>query len=112
MQLPSLSVLALATVAAFGDTASAATCIQTMLATHIVYTVVATEVSNGPGVCGGLWSNLRRFGLCSASETSCEADDRGRLVWKFTVTIGCNKGMVHSAWWEATQNKWGGISCY
>jgi hypothetical protein len=112
MQFPSLSVLALATVAAFGDTASAAAhCTQTHYQTHLTYRVVADGVSNIPGVCGGLWSNLKRFGLCSATYTSCGADSLGRLVWEFEVTIGCNKGMVHSAWWEATKNKWGGISC-
>jgi hypothetical protein len=30
---------------------------------------------------------------------------------EFTVPKTCNKGMVHSAWYEATNNKFGGITC-
>ncbi|KAH6838556.1 hypothetical protein B0I37DRAFT_409106 [Chaetomium sp. MPI-CAGE-AT-0009] len=111
MQLPSFSVFALATVAAFGDTALAATCHGIHGGVFIGYIVEASGVPDIPGVCGGLWDNLRRFGSCAVSRPSCGADSNGNLLWEFSVPIGCNPGMVHSAWWEATQNKWGGISC-
>lgn len=111
MKLPSLSVLALATVAAFGDMASAATCAPLYYRTHITYRAEAAGVSNIPGVCGGLWSNLGRFGSCTVTNAWCGADSNGDLLWEFSVPLGCNSGMVESAWWEATQNEWGGISC-
>jgi hypothetical protein len=111
MQLPSLSVFALATVAAFSGTAAAASCDITYYFTHLDYTAKASGVSNIPGVCGGLWSNLKRFGSCTVTRPSCGADSKGDLVWKFSVPIGCEPGMIHSSWWEATKNKWGGISC-
>jgi hypothetical protein len=29
----------------------------------------------------------------------------------FTVHVGCEAGMVESAWWHTTRNKWGAIRC-
>jgi hypothetical protein len=111
MQLPSLSVLILATVTAFGDTASAsAKGTQGTGAAFHKYTVKANGVPNIPGVCGGLWSNLKRFGSCTVTRAWCEGT-KGKLVWELWVPVGCNNGMIHSAWREATKNKWGSITC-
>ncbi|KAH6843225.1 hypothetical protein B0I37DRAFT_357208 [Chaetomium sp. MPI-CAGE-AT-0009] len=117
MQLPNLSVLTLASILALGGTVSAGTrCSHGEGAFHQRYVVIASGVgaSEIPAVCGGLWDNLKRFGSCTASGTFCGRDgDHGvdDLEWAFNVPHGCNPGMVHSAWWEATQNKWGSISC-
>jgi hypothetical protein len=67
-----------------------------------------------PAVCGGLWSNLRRFTECHAlAGTSCGQGSKGagHMHWQLNISLLCNAGMVHSAWWEATRNKWGAIDC-
>ncbi|KAK3291342.1 uncharacterized protein B0H64DRAFT_46262 [Chaetomium fimeti] len=116
MQLTNLPILVMATVLAFGDTASAdAWCHDSFTPLYQKYEVKATEVpaSDIPAICGGLWSNLKRFASCGATGTFCGTIDGfpTTLTWRFNAPWGCNHGMVHSAWWEATQNKWGGISC-
>jgi hypothetical protein len=81
------------------------------------YTVYANDIPNVPGVCGGLWHNIKRFSACQViSNQSCGPGEGydGRhydMIWRFGSVSICNRGMVHSAWWEATKNKWGSISC-
>lgn len=65
-----------------------------------------------PGICGGLWDNLKSFADCiGVSQSYCEARDGG-LSWGFAVGDSCNAGMIHSTWYEATKNDYGSISCY
>ncbi|WYZ45980.1 hypothetical protein EsH8_IX_000205 [Colletotrichum jinshuiense] len=105
-------------LAAFSPLASAAQCSRTQDpdpstgsgAQTYHYTVTATGVDDIPGRCGGLWDNLKRFGVCVASRTNCSGSG-GRLSWSFTATVGCNGGMVESTWWEATRNNFGSIDC-
>jgi hypothetical protein len=90
MQLPNLSVLALATVLAFGDTALAAgSCSKETNDLYQTYTVRATGVGSGKisAVCGGLWSNLRRFGSCTVTGPFCGSSsaNANKLKWKFNV---------------------------
>lgn len=77
--------------------------------------VTADNVLDVPGICGGLWDNLKRFSDCSTpSATSCgggESGVTGPLEWKFAASQYCNPGMVESTWWEATKNDFGGIEC-
>ncbi|KAF1365710.1 hypothetical protein EJ07DRAFT_83770, partial [Lizonia empirigonia] len=72
--------------------------------------VSTSGVNDIPGICGGLWDNLKRFSACTVSNPYCGGTN-GNLEWDFTVGIGCNGGDVQSTWWEATTNKFGAISC-
>ena len=78
------------------------------------YRVTAWGVPDVPGVCGGLWDNLKAFPWNCAvlADADCHAEGDGHtLKWTFTTWQACNEGMVESAWWEATQNKWGFQRC-
>ncbi|PSN74815.1 hypothetical protein BS50DRAFT_567594 [Corynespora cassiicola Philippines] len=81
--------------------------------TSISYDVWAQNVYDISGICGGLWDNLKRFGVCATpSQTYCGGIESTHILnWRFSVTIGCNEGMVHSTWWEATKNNFGSINC-
>ncbi|KAK1465478.1 hypothetical protein CCUS01_07596 [Colletotrichum cuscutae] len=70
-------------------------------------------VDDAPKVCGDLWRNLRRFSGCfAASDASCRAGtDKGELIWHFVASTFCDVGMVQSAWYEATHNKYGAAEC-
>lgn len=72
------------------------------------------KIRSIPNTCHHLWKGLKKHGACVPSSTSCgeDEDDAGVLVWKFETPIGCNKGMVHSAWYEGTSgNRHGFIRC-
>jgi hypothetical protein len=74
--------------------------------------ISASGVPDIPGVCGGLWDNMKRFADCiGISAPNCYDNGDGTLEWQFNVGVSCNAGMVESAWWEATQNQWGAIEC-
>ncbi|KAG8169928.1 hypothetical protein KVR01_000673 [Diaporthe batatas] len=67
------------------------------------------------GICGGLWAGLKRHWLCTVSSPhtcgNLRDGDGKTLVWNFHVApYLCNKGMVQSAFWEATKNKFGAIN--
>ena len=70
-----------------------------------------------PGICGGLWDNLKHFSDCLvATDSNCEPGEGydGQdydMIWSFGTMSICNPGMVESAWWEATKNEWGAIDC-
>lgn len=78
---------------------------------------VGAGIGNGndiPGRCGGLWDNLKRFGVCLApSYTFCGwgGNSPDHLHWQFDVIHDCNTGMIESTWWEATRNQFGAINC-
>ncbi|KAK7923672.1 hypothetical protein PG985_007743 [Apiospora marii] len=110
MQFP--STLSLAAGLGFVAAARAATkCIQFKVQSGNDYAVGADGVDDIPGICGGLWDNLKHSGACPVlGMHSCGAEGAG-LVWKFGVTDFCNRGHVESAWWEATKNRWGAIHC-
>ncbi|KAI9853772.1 MAG: hypothetical protein M1813_001814 [Trichoglossum hirsutum] len=112
MKFTATSTAFLTALAALAGTSFAASsCIRQ---DNFLYTYVVRvdNVPNISDVCGGLWDNLKYFAACVASEPSCGAVGPGNpLQWKFNVGAGCNGGMVESAWWEATHNKYGSISC-
>ncbi|KAJ6063621.1 hypothetical protein N7499_012301 [Penicillium canescens] len=66
-------------------------------------------VDFSPAFCKGFWDNLR----CPApSVRTCDnaaADGHGFI--QFNVGIACNAGDIESAWWRATKNEFGSISC-
>ncbi|OHF03159.1 hypothetical protein CORC01_01543 [Colletotrichum orchidophilum] len=65
-----------------------------------------------PALCGQLWDKLKRFPACHTSlNVACENKWEGELNWRFQVMGYCNHGMVESAWYEATANRWGMIQC-
>ncbi|PKS13016.1 hypothetical protein jhhlp_000357 [Lomentospora prolificans] len=105
------SVIVAAAVAAFAPQASAAVCRRWKTGAFQAYTVQASGVDNIPGVCGGLWNNLKQFGACAVpSMTDCSGSG-GNLEWTFQASAGCNGGMVEATWWDATENRFGGINC-
>ncbi|KIL86402.1 hypothetical protein FAVG1_10231 [Fusarium avenaceum] len=77
--------------------------------------VIASGVDDIPARCGGFWDNMNNknfHGACaSLSETNCGKDGNGDMVINFRSPSGCNSGHVESAWWEATKNQFGGITC-
>jgi hypothetical protein len=97
------------TATAYGS----ASCATTAAIWGIVgYAIGATGVEDIPKTCGDLWQGLKQFHDCiGVGIASCGKDSDGKLVWNFTNGSGCNKGMVQSAWWEATKNKYGAIDC-
>lgn len=80
-----------------------------------LYVVEADSVGDVPGICGGLWDNLKNDNFDSAclvhAQEMCREDGNGGLFWQFSVPVGCNEGHVESAWWEATSNDYGDITC-
>jgi len=92
--------------------ASANSCVVNQNALYTYTITTDNSLPNISGVCGGLWDNLKGFSACSASATSCGAYGSGNVLrWEFTVPNICNSGDVEAAWWDATTNNWGGISC-
>ncbi|TEA12414.1 hypothetical protein C8034_v005989 [Colletotrichum sidae] len=77
------------------------------------YKIRARDVDESRGdLCGKLWENLYRFaGSCIVSAPKCEKTEGNVFVWDFWTPIGCNSGMVHSAWWESVGVKYGDIKC-
>lgn len=77
--------------------------------------VIADDVADIPGRCGGFWDNMNNskfHGACGAlSSTNCGENAEGQMVINFTSPSGCNNGHVESAWWEATKNEFGNIEC-
>lgn len=105
-------ITSIAAALGLAATASANHCIAGEHSAGITtYNVIAQGVPDIPGICGGLWDNLNHFPWCVVSAPSCGANDIGELEWRFTVPSGCDGGSVESAWWEATRNQWGAISC-
>ncbi|BCS27777.1 uncharacterized protein APUU_60825S [Aspergillus puulaauensis] len=106
------SLLALA---AFSASASAASNCESEKIMAFVwrYHVKSTDsVPDIPGICGGLWDNLKRFGECgTASNTWCGDAGDGKLGWDFNVANNCNPGMIESTWYEATRNEYGPVDC-
>lgn len=97
--------------AALAVTSSATQCFYDTSAQMYYVESDPLDVGLIPGLCGGLWDNLKRFGACLVpSRTSC-GEDAGKLVWKFEVDRSCNGGDVESTWYEATKNNYGRITC-
>nr|XP_036586760.1 uncharacterized protein CTRU02_03348 [Colletotrichum truncatum]KAF6797317.1 hypothetical protein CTRU02_03348 [Colletotrichum truncatum] len=62
-------------------------------------------------MCGDFWTGLNQFKhSCTVSVPNCENVD-GVLNLRFMTASSCNAGMIASAWWEATKNKYGNIQC-
>ncbi|OLN87179.1 hypothetical protein CCHL11_03589 [Colletotrichum chlorophyti] len=101
---------ALLVLSAFSPLASAAGCSRVNRPAAFSYTVTADGVPDVPGICGGLWDNLKRFSACRVSVPNCGGAG-GDLEWRFNAGVGCNGGIVESAWWEATKSKYGSVNC-
>lgn len=90
----------------------AADCVVQRHGTYSYIITAAQPIPDVSGVCGGLWDNLKGWSQCAASATFCGVKgELNDLKWEFTVPSICNSGMVESAWWEATRNAYGGVTC-
>ena len=79
--------------------------------TEDTFNVPLTLHCSIPGICGGLWDNLKQFADCiGVGDASCDGTD-GNLSWQFTDGGSCNKGMVEATWYDATKNAYGAIEC-
>ncbi|KAK2756938.1 hypothetical protein FQN54_004906 [Arachnomyces sp. PD_36] len=110
----STTTLVVALTSLADPTLAARNCNKNVISGAIVrYQVRSAEVvPDIPGICGGLWDNMKKFGECAtASNTWCGDAGDGILGWDFTSFVGCGNGMVSSVWWEATKNEWGDIDC-
>ncbi|KAL0939561.1 uncharacterized protein CTRU02_206171 [Colletotrichum truncatum] len=60
-----------------------------------------------------MWYQLRQFEPeCRwLFKAHCEELAPAVLDLKFAVGAHCNRGMIQSAWWEATQNTYGALHC-
>ncbi|KAF2643998.1 hypothetical protein P280DRAFT_466705 [Massarina eburnea CBS 473.64] len=74
--------------------------------------VTASGVDDIPGICGGLWDNLKQFNACiGVGVPDCGGED-GELTWQFSNGSSCNGGDIEATWWDATKNKFGAIQCH
>ncbi|KAF6821063.1 hypothetical protein CSOJ01_00498 [Colletotrichum sojae] len=99
-----------------GEFDSSAHCERQNSVVALKYEITAPDIPADyvDELCGTLWSKLRRFKTsCIVSSSKCKVDGAG-LFWKFWVPVGCNQGMVQSAWWEATvanNHNFGTLTC-
>lgn len=116
-----MHALTLATLT-FAAAASAMNCIYTEGPTVRYDVWVNNEINpdEAPGICGGLWDNMKRFGDCATpSKTRCESvwiqdsetERHSEFTWQFRAAASCNPGKIESTWWEATKNNHGALSC-
>ena len=107
------TTVAFAAFALFSSSAHATYCNRAAGQQAPTYSVQVDNVAADvvPGVCGGLWDNLKQFADCiGVSSPACEPRDGG-LHWTFANGVSCNTGMVEATWWDATKNKYGSIDC-
>lgn len=78
-----------------------------------VWTLKADGIDSIPNRCDAITDNLKRFAACTGfTDKDCNREDTdGKLVLKFRTVGACDTGMVHSAWFEATNNDFGPIKC-
>ncbi|KAL1871424.1 hypothetical protein Daus18300_004791 [Diaporthe australafricana] len=66
-------------------------------------------------ICHHFWNGLKQFGAaCMVHRpNSCGPGKHNEtdLDLRFKTSHACQVGMVHSAFWEGTENKYGSISC-
>ncbi|KAK2004036.1 hypothetical protein LX36DRAFT_666083 [Colletotrichum falcatum] len=98
-----------------GSVSAGSRCIRQKGSGDILHQVTMEGVGseNVGSLCKGLWDNLKRHPGCMVFRPNgCEeGNNKGELYWYFTTTMVCNSGMVHSAFWEATESRWGAINC-
>ncbi|KAL0936154.1 uncharacterized protein CTRU02_208369 [Colletotrichum truncatum] len=72
-----------------------------------------SEVENPAALCGRLWDGLAAWPACNVFRPNgCGTPFGNNDVYLyFTTTIICNRGMVASAFWHATYNRYGPIKC-
>ncbi|KAI5363291.1 hypothetical protein Slin15195_G106750 [Septoria linicola] len=101
-----------AIIASIAAVATANSCVRNSNGLYTYTVITDNTVPDISGVCGGLWDNLKQFSQCSASASFCGANGANNVLKRqFSVPNICNAGMVEASWWDATKNKYGGISC-
>ncbi|KXJ90250.1 hypothetical protein Micbo1qcDRAFT_205859 [Microdochium bolleyi] len=84
---------------------------------HLIYLdwevrAPAVVSDNMPGLCGGLWDNMKGFGNCEyLSSTHCGAEADGSLLWKFTSPVTCSNDAIEASWTRATYSKQENVTC-
>jgi hypothetical protein len=104
------SSFTLLTLASIATISSAARCTSTYAFFFLTYTISADGVPDVDKTYHSVLGNLHRFGSCATTGPNHKPQSEG-FSMVFNVPIGCNKGMVESAWWEATKNEYGSIKC-
>ncbi|POS72626.1 hypothetical protein DHEL01_v208982 [Diaporthe helianthi] len=126
MKLLSLLTYALIPVAGLTDTAStdkSPVCWSLKYALDVNWKISISPVPKddiGP-LCHELWKGLKRHWLCTVfrpndcgawrNDSTPGGEPLDGVRWHFHTTALCNPGMVESAYWEATHNKYGVIQC-
>lgn len=80
----------------------------------IRWRVFIPEAQRMGNVCHRFWIGLKQFPLCVVTPiVSCgpQKGEETTLFAIFHTSIFCNSGMVEAAFWEATDNKFGSVSC-
>ncbi|KAK6206796.1 hypothetical protein QIS74_13284 [Colletotrichum tabaci] len=116
MKLPSFTTVSLVTLAGLAGTVSAdSRCIRLEGAGSYVYEITIEDVPRQDikRVCNSLWNNLKGYLDCMVYRPNgCEEGYYdGDLYWYFTTSIVCSSEKVQSAFYGATKNNWGHISC-
>ncbi|KAK2059163.1 hypothetical protein LY76DRAFT_653653 [Colletotrichum caudatum] len=116
MRLSAISSAPLIAILTFAGSVSAASrCLRTTKGGSYVHEITIEDVGSEHigWVCNLLWDTLKVHSSCMVfSPHGCEeAAYNGDLKWYFKTTLACNSGMVHGAFWEATRNSYGAISC-
>ncbi|GKT55850.1 hypothetical protein ColTof4_11735 [Colletotrichum tofieldiae] len=117
MKLSAIATVSFIALLSLAGTASAdARCLRLEGAGTYFYEVVMEGVPKREfrSTCNGLWDNLKGYLDCMVYRPNgCEEGYyNGDLYWYFTTSIVCNQDMVHSAYYGATKNQWGAITCH
>ncbi|KXJ90249.1 hypothetical protein Micbo1qcDRAFT_205858 [Microdochium bolleyi] len=69
-------------------------------------------VDNIPGLCGGLWDNLRDFKGCDPiTWPSCGQEADSTLVWRFSTGDKCPAKAIELSWERATYAEQPAMEC-
>ncbi|KAF9871456.1 hypothetical protein CkaCkLH20_11103 [Colletotrichum karsti] len=95
-----------------GTAHAGAACMSSNKAGTKFWEINIDDVDDVKAVCGLLWDNLARWPGCTVNRPNgCGSPFGGNNVYMyFSTSLVCNKGMVKSAFWHATHNRYGSIS--
>jgi hypothetical protein len=97
MQIP--NALSITALARSTEANSCRFCVKESLITVSFYAIKSeSNIPDIPGICGGLWDNIKSFAdYIEPGIPTCEDRD-GKLYWQFTNGGYCNGGMLEFIW--------------